>query len=153
MKKHARNPIVLYYCAHWFYIHRVPVLPSVLQALLFFACGANVSYRARIGCGCILGHGGNGIVVHEKARVGDRCVISQQVTIGGSKKSSSLPVIGADVYIGAGAKILGAVEIGNNSVIGANAVVVESIPPFCTAGGVPARILRRGIDGHLVEDW
>lgn len=77
-------------------------------------------------------------------------MICQQVTIGGTGIGTKLPVIGNDVYIGAGAKIIGPVTVGNNSVIGANAVVVRSVPSRCMVAGVPACVIRENINAHCV---
>lgn len=148
-----RNPIIVYYASHWLYTHHIPVLPVLIQWLLYFLCHAVVPFRAEIGPGCLLAHGGSGVVVHSRARIGRNVMISQQVTIGGSGHSNALPVIGDNVYLGAGAKILGPVTIGNNSVIGANAVVVKSIPSRCVAVGVPARVIRENVDARDVERW
>jgi len=93
------------------------------------------------------------VVIHPAVRIGSRVLICHQVTIGGTGNSHSVPVIGNDVYIGAGAKILGPITIGDNCVIGANAVVVKSVPQRCVAAGVPARILRENVDAHSVEQW
>jgi serine O-acetyltransferase len=101
----------------------------------------------------MLGHNGIGIVIHPKVKIGKNVLICQQVTIGGTGYELSVPVIGDDVYIGAGAKILGPIEIGSNCVIGANAVVVKSVPSGCVVAGVPARILKQGIDAHQIENW
>lgn len=86
-------------------------------------------------------HGLNGIIVHMKAQIGANCTIYHQVTIASSKGGT--PVIGDNVLIGSGAKILGGVHIGNNVKIGANAVVVHDIPDNCTVVGVPARIVKK----------
>jgi serine O-acetyltransferase len=148
-----RNPIALYYVANWLYRHHVPIMPRLLQILLFLLCNAVVPYRAQIGAGCLLGHGGSGVVIHTEARLGRNVLICQQVTIGGTGKGLQAPILGDDIYIGAGAKILGPVTLGNGCVIGANAVVVKSVPPRCVVAGVPARVLRENIDSHAVEDW
>ena len=76
--------------------------------------------------------------------MGERCSISQGVTIGvlGGERDG-VPRLGNDVYIGAGAKILGPVTIGDGAIVGANAVVLEDVPPGATAVGVPARIIQR----------
>ena len=100
-----------------------------------------------------LGHGGNGIVIHPLARIGRHVVIGQQVTVGGTGIGQAKPVIGDHVYIGAGAKILGPITIGNSVVIGANAVVVKSIPSNCVAVGVPARLIKEGVDAHTIENF
>lgn len=82
----------------------------------------------------------NGVVIHEDAVIGDDCMIMQQVTIG-MIGDGEVPTIGNRVYIGAGAKIIGKLSVGDGARIGANAVVVEDVPPGCTAVGVPARLI------------
>src|SRR5262249_41049432 len=85
-----------------------------------------------------------GIVIHSRTVVGSHVTVMQQVTIGGKDRGENVaPVIEDDVYIGAGAKVLGGVRIGKGTVIGANAVVTRDIPPYCTVVGVN-RIVRGG---------
>lgn len=84
----------------------------------------------------ILPHFLNGIIVSYGAKIGKNCTIFQQVTIGQNSKGH--PIIGDNVFIGAGARIIGKVTIGDNVKIGANAVVINDIPSNCTAVGVPA---------------
>jgi serine O-acetyltransferase len=153
MNPKRSGAIFLYYWANWLYRRHIPLLPMALQGLLFLVFGAVVPYRTDIGPGCRLAHGGNGVVIHEKARIGRNVIILSQVTIGGAGRSNRFPEIGDDVYIGTGAKILGPVVVGSNSVIGANAVVVKSVPGRCVAAGVPARIIRENVDSHSVENW
>ncbi len=93
-----------------------------------------------IGPGLFIQHG-FATIIAAKA-IGENCWISQQVTIGYSKGTGA-PVIGNNVHINAGAKIIGGVTVGDNSTIGANAVVVKSVPADCTVVGVPAYIVRR----------
>lgn len=83
----------------------------------------------------------NGVVIHEDAVIGDDCMIMQQVTIG-MIGDGEVPVLGNSVYVGAGAKIIGKVRVGDGARIGANAVVIEDVPPGCTAVGVPARLIQ-----------
>ena len=85
----------------------------------------------------------NGIVIHQDAVIGDHCLIMQQVTLGQTAEGGA-PTLGDGVYIGAGAKLLGKITIGNNTRIGANAVVLADVPENCTAVGIPARIIKRG---------
>jgi serine O-acetyltransferase len=84
----------------------------------------------------------NGVVIHGEARIGDDCMIMQQVTVG-MIDEGEVPVIGNRVYIGAGAKIIGKLIVGDGARIGANAVVVNDVPSNATAVGIPARIIRR----------
>lgn len=81
----------------------------------------------------------NGVVIHQDAKVGTECMIMQQVTIG-QLAGNAVPTIGKGVYIGAGAKVLGGVTIGDFARIGANAVVLIDVPAGKTAVGVPAII-------------
>lgn len=95
--------------------------------------GADIPLNCKIGGGLLLPHP-NGIVIHPRAVIGVNCLIFQQVTIG-SRSGHDLPVICGHVDIGAGAKILGGVTIGDHARIGANAVVTRSVPAHGTAVG------------------
>jgi len=81
----------------------------------------------------------NGIVIHPDSQIGPNCRLFQQVTLGTGPRPG-LPVLGANVDIGAGAKILGGVHLGDFSVIGANAVVITDIPAGAIAVGIPAKV-------------
>ena len=111
--------------------------------LVEMLAGVSLPAHARIGKGLYIGHFGN-IIVHPDTIMGERCSLSQGVTIGvlGGERQG-VPRVGNDVYIGAGAKILGDVTVGDGAVIGANAVVLVDVPPGATAVGVPARIIVR----------
>lgn len=100
--------------------------------------GSDISKHAHICADLRLPHP-NGVVIHEDAIIGAECMIMQQVTIGQLSESAA-PNIGKGVYIGAGAKVLGAITIGDFARIGANAVVLIDVPAGKTAVGVPAKI-------------
>ncbi len=100
-----------------------------------------------IGPGLFLQHG-FATVVQAKS-IGANCWINQQVTIGSDHRGLS-PTLQDNVTVSAGAKIIGGVTVGANSIVGANAVVVKNVPPNCTVAGVPARIIRR--DGVRVDE-
>lgn len=102
--------------------------------------GADIPLNCRIGGGLLLPHP-NGIVIHPDAVIGPNCLIFQQVTLGAAH--GALPVLGGHVDIGAGAKLIGGVRIGDHAQIGANAVVTRDVPPGATAVGIPARIIER----------
>jgi serine O-acetyltransferase len=99
-----------------------------------------------IGPGLFIRHGFTTAIGAEK--VGENCWVNPGVTIG-YKNEEGVPTIGNNVYIGAGAKILGPLTIGDNVFIGANAVVTKSVPSNCTVVGIPARIIKR--DGQRVN--
>lgn len=102
--------------------------------------GAELPINGDIGGGLLIPHP-NGIVIHPGSRVGVNCLIHQQVTIGVNRTSNIAPVIGGHVDIGAGAKIIGQIKIGEHSLIGANAVVVKDVEPYAVVGGVPAKVI------------
>jgi serine O-acetyltransferase len=119
-------------------------LHLVLAKLAEMFCGVTIGVSAKIGQRLVIEHSG-GIVVHGQAVLGDDCIIRQGVTIGNKRldKPMDAPHIGNRVNIGAGAKILGAVCIGDDAEIGANAVVITDVPAGALAVGVPARIILR----------
>jgi serine O-acetyltransferase len=100
--------------------------------------GADIPINCRIGGGLLMPHP-NGIVIHPEATIGPNCLLFQQVTIGQTK--GGVPIIGGHVDIGAGAKVLGAISVGDHAVIGANAVVLRDVPSGATAAGVPAVVV------------
>lgn len=101
-----------------------------------------ISPHAKIGKGIFIAHLG-GLVIAEKAVIGDYPSFHQWVTIGGSGRGEMYgnPTIGNNVYFGAGSKVIGKINVGNNVMIGANTVVVKSVPDNAVVGGVPAKIL------------
>lgn len=134
--------ISLYRLAHNLHKRKIPVLPQIIfrfQQLIF---NCHVPYDTEIGQGTQFAYGGIGIIIHPSAKIGKDCVIGQGITIGGRPNQSILPVIGDKVYIGPGARILGNVKVGDNSVIAPNSVVIKDVPPNSVVGGVPAKILR-----------
>lgn len=101
--------------------------------------GADIPINTEIGGGLLIPHP-NGIVIHPGVSIGPNCLILQQVTLGSNEKGD-LPWIGGHVDIGAGAKLIGKVHVGNHAKIGANAVVLIDVPAYATAVGVPAKII------------
>jgi serine O-acetyltransferase len=108
--------------------------------LLSVITSSDLDPAAKIGERLRLPHP-NGVVIHGNAVIGNDCMIMQQVTIG-QLSGSAAPVVGSNVYIGAGAKVLGEIVIGDGAQIGANAVVLCDVPPDWTAVGVPARLVE-----------
>jgi serine O-acetyltransferase len=104
-------------------------------------CQAEIDLNCNIGGGLLLPHP-NGVVIHPDVQIGPNCLFFQQVTLG-SGKTPGVPRVGGHVDIGAGAKILGGVSLGDNCRVGANAVVLADVPEGATVAGVPARILKQ----------
>lgn len=106
--------------------------------------GIELPYSAQVGRRVVIEHQ-SGIVIHGNAVIGDECIIRQGVTLGNRSMDRPLeaPALGRGVNVGAGAKILGKVVIGDHAAIGANAVVLSDVPAYAAAVGIPARIIRK----------
>lgn len=129
----------LYYLSNRLYRWHIPILPRLCMLLIRLVWGSFIPYQTQIGPGISFGHG-MGIVIARPAKIGARCKIRHQVTTANSGEGAA--IIGDDVKIGAGAKILGNVRIGNRSLVGANAVVVHDVPDDAVVVGIPARVVR-----------
>ncbi len=123
----------------WCYHKHIPFMTGFTQRILYRWFGLEISPGADIGGGLYIAHP-IGTVISVK-RMGQNCTIIAGVTIG-MRNSHEFPRIGDNVFIGAGARILGNIEIGDDAVIGANAVVIHDVPAGGTAVGIPAKIIR-----------
>lgn len=145
-------PYYIYRTANTLYRWRIPVLPFAIQQFLRFGFCCFIPYKTQIGRKNIhFGHNGLGVVLDHRCIIGDNVRIDQQVTIGIRWDEGVAPIIGNNVRIGAGAKVLGSIRIGNNARIGANAVVLTDVPDGATAVGVPAKIIFRR-EPNIVAD-
>ncbi|WP_295543327.1 serine O-acetyltransferase [uncultured Thiohalocapsa sp.] len=109
--------------------------------------GIEIHPGAVIGRRLFIDHG-MGVVIGETAIIGDDCTLYHGVTLGGTtwQKGKRHPTLGCDVVVGAGAKVLGPISIGDGARIGSNAVVVKAVPPGGTVVGVPGRVIERAVD-------
>lgn len=112
-------------------------LAESLKRLNYLLHNSEIPYTAEIGKNSVFAYGGIGVIVHANAKIGERCNFGSSVTIGGSH--AGIPIIGDDVYLSTGAKVIGNVRIGDGAVIGANAVVIKDVQPFTVVAGLPAR--------------
>ena len=140
-----------YLKAHPFFRHfAFPVAWLVLHHLEI-KYGISISYRTSIGSGLYIGHFG-GIVINSNSVIGKNCNLSQGVTLGKSNRGErqGYPVVGDNVYIGPGAKIIGNIRVGDQVAVGANCVATKAIPDKAVVAGVPGRIISmNGSDGYI----
>jgi serine O-acetyltransferase len=137
--------LVVYRFGRWRYGVKPVVLRkffSLLYRIAFkmvqIVAGIELPCEVEIGKNFVIDHFG-GIVISGYARFGDNCRIRNGVVVGLQRVDQpAAPIIGDNVDVGTGAKVLGAIKIGNNVVIGANAVVIRDVPDDCVAAGVPA---------------
>ncbi len=136
------HALLLHRLAHGLHRLQVAVVPRLLSHLGRFLTGIEIHPAAQIGQGVFIDHG-MGVVIGETAIVGDYTLIYQGVTLGGTGKESGKrhPTVGQHVVVGAGAKVLGNIQIGDYARIGAGAIVLRSVPAHCTAVGIPSRNL------------
>jgi serine O-acetyltransferase len=136
--------LFVYRVFRWCYEHRIPTQPFrfLVERFTEITTGISLPAQARIGKGLRIHHFGD-IIVHSEARIGEYCTLYHGVTLGDLGGWGGAPRVGNHVVIGAGAKLLGNIEIGDDCHIGANAVVRTSVPTGCLAVGVPAVIKPR----------
>ena len=133
-----------YRIAHWLWTHSLRLLGRWLSHLTRWLTGIEIHPGAQVGPCFFIDHG-MGVVIGETSDIGCNVTLYHGVTLGGTsmEKVKRHPTLGDGVVVGAGAKILGAITIGNNSRIGANAVVVKPVPPDSVVVGVPGEVIKR----------
>jgi serine O-acetyltransferase len=138
--------------AHRLHKTGIPFLPRFISHLSRFFTGIEIHPGAMIGKGVFIDHG-MGVVIGETAIVGDYALIYQGVTLGGTGKESGKrhPTIGSHVVVGAGAKVLGNIQIGDRVRVGAGSVVLRDVPSDTTVVGIPGRITRQNnVNGDVL---
>lgn len=132
--------------SHWIWKSKLPLklLARCLSQLSRIVTGIEIHPGAKIGRSVFIDHG-MGVVIGETAEIGNRCLLYQGVTLGGTGKECGKrhPTLSENVVVGAGAKVLGAINIGENTRIGAGSVVVKDVENNCTVVGIPGRIVHQ----------
>lgn len=130
--------VVLHRIAHWFRSRRIPVVGPLVARLSLLLTGVDIAPEARIGPGLRIAHG-VGLVIGNKARIGSGATLLHRVTIGApsTRRLEQMPVIGDDVFIAAGACLIGGIEVGDRVFVGVNTLVAADVPSDTkvTAGG------------------
>ena len=136
--------LVLHRISHKLWKLGLPLLPRVLSQLTRSLTGIEIHPGAKIGKGVFIDHG-MGVVIGETTEIGNRCLLYQGVTLGGTGKDHGKrhPTLSENVVVGAGAKVLGAISVGTNTRIGAGSVVVRDVEANSTVVGIPGRIVHQ----------
>jgi serine O-acetyltransferase len=135
------TPAMIWYrLMQWARRWRLSPLEMICNRINTICCDCIIGRGAEFGPGFVLIHS-LGVVINGSVRGGANVKIEHQVTIGAERRQS--PVLGNDVFIGAGAKIIGSVTIGDGARVGANAVVVHDVPAGATVVGIPAKVVRQ----------
>lgn len=145
------HALVLHRLAHALWRGRLFLLARLISHASRFLTGVEIHPGATIGRGVFIDHG-MGVVIGETAEIGDNVTLYQHIVLGGTGKERGKrhPTIERNVVIGAGAKVLGALQIGEGARIGAGAVVLQDVPAQATVVGVPGRVVRE--NGRRVKD-
>ena len=136
--------LIMHRICHKLWIYKLPLLPRLMSQLNRFLTGIEIHPGARIGRGVFIDHG-MGVVIGETSEIGDRCLLYQGVTLGGTgkEKGKRHPTLEDNVVVGAGAKVLGDIYIGTNTRIGAGSVVVKNVEANSTVVGIPGRVVHQ----------
>ena len=150
------HALVAHRFTHRLYKWHIPLIPRLISYITRIFTGIEIHPGATIGRRFFIDHG-EGVVIGETSIIGDDVLVYQQVTLGGTGKEHGKrhPTVGNNVVIGAGAKILGNIEIGDNVRIGAGSVVIDNVPENSTVVGVPGRITHRAVidwEGNLMHN-
>lgn len=137
------HALLAYRVAHWLWGKNIPIIPRLISQLARWLTGIEIHPGAQIGRGFFIDHG-MGVVIGETAVIGDSVTLFQGVTLGGTGKERGKrhPTLGNHVVVGAGAKVLGNITIGDFVKIGANSVVLRSVPSNSTVIGIPGRVIK-----------
>lgn len=135
------HALLMHRMNHWLWRHGLRWLARFFSQFARWVTGIEIHPGARIGRRFFIDHG-MGVVIGETAEIGDDCTLYHGVTLGGTSWEAGKrhPTLGNDVVVGAGAKILGPLMVGDGARIGSNAVVIKEVPPGATMVGVPARV-------------
>jgi len=144
------HALIFHRIAHFFYKINFFFLARYISQLGRWFTGIEIHPGAKIGKRFFIDHG-MGVVIGETAIVGDDVLLYQGVTLGGTglEKGKRHPTIGNNVVVGAGAKVLGNITVGDNSYIGSNSVVIKDVPANSTVVGIPGRITKQ--DGKKID--
>ena len=149
------HALLAYRVANKLYRMKIPFLPRLISQLARFFTGIEIHPGATIGERFFIDHG-MGVVIGETTIIGDDVLVYQGVTLGGTGKDTGKrhPTIENGVTIGAGAKVLGNIIIGEGSNVGAGSVVVEDVPAHSTVVGIPGRIVQQRVfvQGQLLHN-
>ncbi|MBD9357427.1 serine O-acetyltransferase [Methylomonas albis] len=136
------HAVLIHRCSHWLWLRGFRWAGRYVSFLGRWLTGIEIHPGAQIGRRFFIDHG-MGVVIGETAVIGDDCTLYHGVTLGGTSwnKGKRHPTLGNSVVIGAGAKVLGPIEIGDGARVGSNSVVVKSVPIGVTVVGIPAHIV------------
>ena len=138
------HAVIMYRVAHAFQNAGLKTVARIISQFARFLTGIEIHPAAKIGKGLFIDHG-MGVVIGETTEIGNNCTLYQGVTLGGTGKDKGKrhPTLGDNVLVGAGARVLGPINIGDNSKIASGAVVLKDVPENSTAVGIPAKVVRR----------
>ena len=148
------NVIFFYRLSRWLYLHKIPVIPKIIQGVIFILYNCHISSNVKIGKGTSFLHKGMSTLILENTEIGNNVKIGMNVLIIGKVPYAGVPKICDNVWIGPGAIISGPVIIMDNVIVAPGAVVTKSVPEGAIVGGVPAIIIGwvKNLDFDIMND-
>jgi serine O-acetyltransferase len=137
------NVITLYRLSRWLFLRKIPLLPKMIQGIIFLVYNCNISYKADIGSKTIFLHRGMSSLVLDEVVLGKNCRIGMNVMITGRSPYKNVPRIGDNVWIGPGTIISGPVIVEDNVIIGPNSMLLRSVSAGHIVVGNPARVIGK----------
>ena len=147
------HALMIHHCAHWFWLKGFRWAGRFVSHLGRWLTGIEIHPGAKIGRRFFIDHG-MGVVIGETAIIGDDCTLYHGVTLGGTswEKGKRHPTLHNGVVIGAGAKVLGPIDIGEGARVGSNSVVVKAVPAGATVVGIPGHVIDAKANTAAIEN-
>jgi len=133
----------LYRTSRKLYLNKIPTIPKIIKNFIRVVYAATIPYTVEIGKNTKFPHGAQGVVLNDNCIIGNDCIISAGVIIGGKSGTKSVPIIGNNVVVGANSTIIGNVKIGDGAIIGAGSVVVKNVAANTVVVGNPAKPISK----------
>lgn len=135
------NAISLYRISRWLYLHHIPLIPKIIQCIIFLMYNSKIAPTCEIGRGTYCICGGLSVLIHFNAKIGDDCQIGSHACILGKTPYKNVPQIGNNVFIGHNSIVCGPVIVEDGAIIANGAVVMKSVPKNAIVAGIPAKIV------------
>lgn len=148
------NVIFFYRISRWLFLHKIPVLPKIIQGIIFILYNCHISPSTMIGAGTTFLHKGMSTLILERVEIGNNVKIGMNVQIIGKVPYVDIPKICNNVWIGPGSIISGPVIIADNAVIAPGAIVTRSVPEGAIVAGSPAKIIGwvKDLDYDIMDE-
>lgn len=142
----------VYRISNFFYRYKLKKISKIIDIINYYLHNSILPGSCVIEKDTKVAYGGIGMVIHARTKIGEHCMLGQGITIGGRNGEKEVPIIERNVYIGAGARIIGNITIGHDSIIAPNSVVLKDVKPFSIIAGIPGEKINT-ITKHNIKKY